>query len=70
MKIREITWTETYKEFEVGEKVKPNSNRCPLAFGVYTVTEFFPPLHPGDSSIVFVEGRLTGVSTEYLEGVI
>ena len=71
MKLREITYTQTYKEFEVGEKVRATSNRCPLLMDrVYTVTEFSPPRYPGDGGVIFVEGRLTGLSTEYVEAVV
>jgi len=62
-----ITHTETYKMFDVGVLVSPTSNRSPLESGKYRVTSCTPPRFPGDSSTIFVEGRLTGLSTEYLQ---
>jgi hypothetical protein len=69
MKWCKETFVVEYKMFDVGEKIKPTSNRCPLEEGVYTVVECHAPRFPGDDSVVFVEGRATGVSTEYLTNV-
>ena len=69
MKLKEITFTVTYKEFEKGEKVRPTSSRCPLSPGEYVITECHPPLCAGDETIVFVEGREHGLSAEYITSV-
>ena len=67
MRFVEKTVTITYKEFEVGELVKPSSPRCVLPQGVYRVTKFLAPMVPHETDgIVFVEGRSTGISAEYL----
>lgn len=58
-----------YNEFEVGEMVKPTSNRCPLEPGVYKVTKFIPPMTHEDSAVVFVEGHEYGIETTYLRSV-
>ena len=59
----ELEWT----VFEPGDQVSPTSSRCPLEPGIYTVTEFFPPLLPYcQEGTVFVEGHKYGVSAEYL----
>lgn len=67
MEIKEITFTETYKEFTVGEVVSPCSGKCSLPNGKYVVTAFHAPHYPGDQAIVFLEGQKYGVSTEFLE---
>ncbi len=66
MRWEEITWTEKYKMFEVGELITPTSTRCPLASGVYEVEECKAPKFAGEQSMVFVKGHRYGVSTEYL----
>jgi hypothetical protein len=66
MRVETITFEVSYKVFDVGEKVRPSSNRCTLEPGVYTVTSCVTPSFPGDYTIVFVEGHRTGVSAEYL----
>lgn len=66
MEIKEMVFTYTVKVFDVGEVGTPTSARCPLKMGQkYKVTECIVPRTPGDC-IVFVEGRSTGVSAEYL----
>ena len=69
MRIEEITWTEKYKMFEVGERIVPTSRRCSLNPGIYVVTKCVAPICAGDESVVFVEGRDTGISTEYVTAV-
>ena len=69
MRRETTTWTEEYKVFDNGEKVKPTSPRCPLPPGVYVVTKCHKPMYAGDEVIVFVEGHDTGFSGEYLTAV-
>ena len=67
MRMETVTHTETFKVFDVGELVSPTSGRCPLDPGVYVVTQYHRPLFPGDQPTVFVAGRTTGLSAEYLQ---
>ena len=69
MEIKTVTYTETYKMFEVGERIRPTSPRCSLEPGEYIVTKCIAPLFAGEESVVFVEGHKYGISTEYLEPV-
>jgi hypothetical protein len=66
MRIEKITWTEEFRIFEEGDKVKPSSRRCVLDDGVYEVVSCHIPQYPGDEVIVFVKGHECGVSGEYL----
>lgn len=63
----QVSFTWRYKVFEVGERVRPTSPRCPLDPGVYTVSKYVRPLFYDDTPVVFVEGRDTGLTVEYLE---
>ena len=67
MRIKEITWTQEYKEFDIGEWVVPTSHRCTLYPGRYKVTGFKVPLYMGDPGWVFLEGRESSVEITYLE---
>lgn len=70
MEIRTVTYTEEYKWFEAGELITPTSNRTPLEMGrVYTVIKCSAPKFAGDSSVVWVEGRIQGIETNYLNPV-
>ena len=69
MEYVQATYAVTYKVFTPGEVVRPTSRRCPLDDGEYVVSEYVPPLSPGDEPIVFVEGRRTGVDAYYLTSV-
>jgi hypothetical protein len=67
MTIETKTFEVKYKRFEVGERVKSGSPRCPLAPGqVYVVTRWLGPLTSDDIAIIYVEGRVTGISAEYV----
>lgn len=67
MQIRQATVVVEYKWFEVGEEVMPCSPRCSLEMGkVYIVKGCHEPRYSGDDAFVFVEGKDTGVSAEYL----
>ncbi len=68
MKRKTETIEITYKVFESGEVVTPGSDRCILESGRhYIVDHFVHPSLPFDlDGTVFVEGRKTGVSAEYL----
>jgi hypothetical protein len=64
------TFTSEYLYFEPGTLVTPTSHRSSLEYGkTYTVTECHEPRFAGDPSIVFVLGKNTGVSCEYLKEV-
>jgi pimeloyl-ACP methyl ester carboxylesterase len=67
MRIEAKTFRVEYKMFDVGERIRPASSRCPLEAGEYVVTSCVAPSSPGDDSTVFVEGEPYGVGTEYLE---
>lgn len=70
MRIETRAYEVSYRMFDVGERITPTSNRCPLEMGeVYVVTGCSSPIHGGDDAVVFVEGRPYGVSTEYLTTV-
>lgn len=70
MRLRTFWSRETYKTFDVGEEVTATSPRCVLPSGeVHVVTECVAPFFAGEESIVFVEGRPTGFSAEYLKSV-
>ena len=61
------TFEVEYKRFDVGEKVKAGSTRCPLEQGkTYEVTEFHAPMFPGEDAIIFVKGEKYGISAEYV----
>jgi len=63
-------YTFNYKTFEPGDFVGPTSKRCPLDPGRYKVVKFVKPLIPYETDgIVFVEGKKTGISAEYLAKV-
>jgi hypothetical protein len=63
-------FTVEYNYFEPGARVTPTSMRSVLEEGqVYTITECFHPLYAYDQACCFVEGRETGLSTEYLREV-
>jgi hypothetical protein len=67
VKRRTLTYETTYFEFEPGEKIIATSPRSPLEQGkVYTVREFHPPRIYGDEPIIFLEGRRTGITSEYV----
>jgi hypothetical protein len=56
-----------YNYFEKGEVITPTSPRSPLTVGtLYTVQETRRPMFYGEEPVVFVVGRDTGVSGEYL----
>lgn len=64
---RSKTFTITFNYFEPGTYVTPTSRRCVLEPGtIHKVIECHEPLFPGEDAIVFVEGKRTGLSTEYL----
>lgn len=67
MRIEARTFRVEYKMFDVGERIRPTSSRCPLEPGEYVVTSCVAPSSPGDDSTVFVEGEPWGVGTDYLE---
>ena len=70
MRYETRTFEIKFKVFEVGEKVRPTSPRCPLEPGEYIVTRCVLPLCASDdNSVVFVEGHKYGVSEEYLTAV-
>ena len=70
MRTEKYTFEVEYRMFDVGEQVTPTSPRSPLEMGkVYTVTRCVAPFRPLDDSVVFVEGRETGVSADYLTTV-
>lgn len=59
-----------YNHFEPGTLVTPTSLRSVLVEGqVYTITKCLPPRFADDRASCFVEGRETGLSTEYLKEV-
>jgi len=67
MRIETRTFEVEYKRFEVGERVKSGSSRCPLTPGmVYVVTKWAGPTAPDDIAIVFVKGQKHGISAEYV----
>lgn len=63
-------FTIEYNYFEPGTLVTPTSNRCPLEYGkTFKITMCREPMWPGDDCVVFVRGRTTGISSEYLKKV-
>jgi hypothetical protein len=59
-----------YNYFEPGTWVTPTSPRSVLEENVmYKITKCLPPRFADDRASCFVEGRETGVSTEYLRAV-
>lgn len=67
---RTKTFEYTYNYFAPGTLVRPTSPRCSLEDGMaYKVTRCIEPMYAGDKCVIFVEGRKTGVSTEYLTEV-
>lgn len=69
MRMETIDLKVTYKVFDIGEKVRPSSIRCPLPYGTYTVVKFCVPQSSGECSGVFLAEREYGVDTTYLEPV-
>jgi hypothetical protein len=64
------TFEVEYNYFEPGTRVTPTSVRSVLEEGqVYTITECSHPRFADDRASCFVEGRETGLSTEYLREV-
>lgn len=70
MAIRLKISVERYQIFAPGERVTPSSGRSELDHGkTYVITRCIEPIMPGDGATAFVEGRPTGVSTEYLRSL-
>jgi hypothetical protein len=68
MRYETETYTVRYKVFDVGELVMSTSPRCSLEMGkIYRITRYKHPMYPGDSPIIFVEGRETGFLADYVE---
>ena len=66
MRMEQKTFTVEYRMFDVGERVRPSSPRCPLRSGIYVVSRCLAPMFAGEEATVFVEGREHGVSAQYL----
>lgn len=57
----------SYKEFDIGEVVRPSSSRCPLPPGDYIVAGFLPPCLPYElDSFVQLKGVPNWVEATYL----
>lgn len=67
MKIETVTYEVQIKVFDVGERVRPTSSRCPLEPGEYVVRSYARPHFPGEDPVIFVYGRDQGLSTEYVD---
>lgn len=63
------TFTIEYNWFHPGSLVEPASSRCPLDPGIYKVIRCVQPRYYGDTCVAFIEGRTTGISTEYLREI-
>jgi hypothetical protein len=67
---RLATFTVEYNYFEPGTRVTPTSVRSVLEEGqVYTIKKCFHPLYADDRACCYVEGRETGLSSEYLREI-
>ena len=73
MKVKEVTYTISYKEFEEGEVVTPDHEYKGLKSGErYMVSRFIPPELPFDLyaiALVLLDGQEVEIPSDYLEEV-
>ena len=69
MRIKRATFTQEYKVFAIGERIRPCSRRSGLPDGVYTVTDYYPPLESSEVGVVFVAGGQYGMDACYFEAL-
>ena len=69
MRIERTTFTQEYKVFAIGERIRPCSRRSGLPDGVYVVTDYHPPLESSEVGVVFVAGEQYGMDACYFDAV-